>query len=304
MVDIVRIASSPELLRGQVICAPAKVNLFLHVVGRRRDGYHLLKSLFVPVSLYDLMHVRTFENRGPGQPVEIRVDSNRDDLPEGLGNLVGRAAFAFYEATRIGFELVVHIEKHIPAGAGLGGGSSDAASILRALNSTYADVLDAAGLRRIALGLGADVPFFLAPEPAFVSGVGEHVEPYFDAIPSDLVLCGDGVALSTRAVFARHAEIALTSPSARSSVADPADARGVSARYVNHLERAAAQLHPNILVMKRELIRRGASAAVMSGSGSVVVGIAEDEGSARQLAMELRALGYWSEAVRSLTGST
>lgn len=300
MVDGARFPSMHSLVAGQIIRTPAKVNLFLRVLRRRRDGYHLLESLIVPIGLFDVLHIRAFEARGAGEPAEIHVTANLSDIPEGQGNLVGRAAQVFSLATQVGFELSVYIEKHIPTGAGLGGGSSDAASILRALNRTFAGVLDATALQQLALRLGADVPFFLAPEPAIVSGVGENVEPYREPIPAHLVLCGDGVPLATRAVFERYAEIALTTNIARSSVADPADAGDGSARYFNHLERAAAQLHPNILTMKRELVRRGASAAVMSGSGSVVVGIAEDEESAQQLAKELRALGYWSEAVRSL----
>lgn len=285
--------------QGSTLFAPAKVNLSLRVVGRRPDGYHLLESVLVPVTLFDAIHVRKFVSLDANCPAAISVQTDRREIPAGPGNLAFAAAAAFAETARVSFQLALQIEKRIPAGAGLGGGSSDAAAVLLGLNRSFGTPLDARALNQLALRLGADVPFFLSGAPAHISGIGECVAPYTGEVPRDLVLCGDGHGLATRDVFASY-DAALTSAGAQSSVADPAGAGGASAGFYNDLESAAIRLHPGILVLKQELSRRGASATLMTGSGSVVFGVVEGREVARQLAAELRASGYWSEAVRSI----
>src|SRR6478735_2908421 len=149
--------------------APAKLNLFLHVVGRRADGYHLLQSVFVLLDWHDTLHA------------ELRVDGglSREDLGAQLpaDDLVLRAARALQQATgsTAGAHLVV--DKRLPVQAGLGGGSSDAATCLLALNRLWGTRLSLAELERIGLALGADVPFFLRGRAAWVEGIGEQITP-------------------------------------------------------------------------------------------------------------------------------
>lgn len=149
--------------------APAKLNLFLHVVGRRDDGYHLLQSAFVLIDWCDVLH---FERRSDG--VLQRHDLGPDLPPD---DLCLRAARALQAATGTAFGAHIHIHKHVPSGAGLGGGSSDAAATLLALNRLWGLHLPRARLAEIGLQIGADVPFFIGGTHAFVQGIGERLMP-------------------------------------------------------------------------------------------------------------------------------
>jgi len=151
------------------VAAPAKLNLFLHVIGRRADGYHLLQSVFVLIDWCDTLH---FERRGDGRLA-------RHDLTEALpaDDLCLRAARALQTAGGCSFGADIHISKQVPSGAGMGGGSSDAASTLLALNRLWDLNWPLSRLLPLGLSLGADVPFFLGGRPAFVEGIGEILTP-------------------------------------------------------------------------------------------------------------------------------
>lgn len=173
--------------------APAKVNLFLHVVGRRADGYHLLQSAFMLIDWADRLHI---ERRGDG--VLARHDLGAPLPPD---DLCLRAARALQQAsgTRLGAD--IHIDKQVPSGAGLGGGSSDAATTLLALNRLWRLDWPRERLAQIALGLGADVPFFVHGHHAFVEGIGDRVTPL--ALPrSWLAVVKPAASLPTAQVFA------------------------------------------------------------------------------------------------------
>ena len=149
--------------------APAKVNLFLHVVGQRADGYHLLQSVFMLIDWADTLHI---ERRADGK-------LQRHDLSTPLppDDLCLRAARALQQASGSSLGADIHIHKRVPAGAGLGGGSSDAATTLLALNRLWSLNWSRERLAALALGLGADVPFFVHGEHAFVEGIGERITP-------------------------------------------------------------------------------------------------------------------------------
>ncbi|MDO9025066.1 4-(cytidine 5'-diphospho)-2-C-methyl-D-erythritol kinase [Zwartia sp.] len=152
------------------IPAPAKLNLFLHVVGRRADGYHLLQTVFQLISLADSLDI------------DVRQDGNicRETNLEGVAHdddLVVRAARVLQQATGARLGAQIHVRKQIPSGAGLGGGSSDAASVLIALNRLWGTGLSRAALMRLGLKLGADVPVFIFGQNAFAEGVGEQLSP-------------------------------------------------------------------------------------------------------------------------------
>lgn len=174
--------------------APAKLNLFLHVVGRRADGYHLLQSLFRLISLSDSI---TIDLRSDG------VISRESTLKEQIADesdLVVRAARALQKAASCALGAHIHVNKRIPTGAGLGGGSSDAATVLLALNRMWRTGLSRQHLMAIGLTLGADVPFFLQGTAAFVQGIGEQIEPVTAPDISYLVFKPD-VHIDTAAVF-------------------------------------------------------------------------------------------------------
>ena len=175
------------------LAAPAKLNLFLHVIGRRADGYHLLESIFVLIDWVDVLHF------------ELRDDARltRHDLAAALpdDDLCLRAAKAFQARTGVRHGVDISIDKQIPWGAGLGGGSSNAASVLLALNRLWGVGWPLSRLLDLGLELGADVPFFLAGTNAFVQGVGERLTPV--TIPGQwLAVIKPSASLATRAVFA------------------------------------------------------------------------------------------------------
>ena len=203
---------------------PAKVNLGLRLVGQRADGYHLIESVFVPIDLYD--EIELAWHAGP-DAIQFSLEFAADcELPLGLSdvtagpdNLVVRAAEAFRETSGQAGTLEIRLRKRIPAGAGLGGGSSDAGAVLAGLaRLAGTDSPDSDALAAMALQLGADVPYFLAPEPAFVSGIGEQIEP-IDSLPSfALVIANPGISVATAEVY-RVADLdcadSLTGPRGR-----------------------------------------------------------------------------------------
>ena len=194
--------------------APAKINLFLRVVGRRADGYHELDSVFVPVSLCDQVRVEIRVEPRSAADTTIALHCDRDDLPAGEKNLAWRAADTFLGEFGAEIhrprEVAIDLRKEIPIGAGLGGGSSDAGAVLRMM-AALCRVDDPSRLARVALALGADVPFFLDPHVAHVGGVGERIAPLEIAASGEraplwrtllwMVIAVPPVEVSTKEVF-------------------------------------------------------------------------------------------------------
>ena len=173
--------------------APAKLNLFLHITGRRADGYHLLQSVFMLIDWCDLLH---FELRRDGRI--SRSDAQATALP--ADDLCVRAARALQSATGTPLGVHIHLDKRIPSQAGMGGGSSDAATCLRALQRLWQVRLPKPELHALALGLGADVPFFLGDSHAWVEGVGERLAP-LALPPARFLVVKPAAGLSTPAIF-------------------------------------------------------------------------------------------------------
>ncbi|MEI8028776.1 MAG: 4-(cytidine 5'-diphospho)-2-C-methyl-D-erythritol kinase [Comamonadaceae bacterium] len=237
------------------ICAPAKLNLFLHITGRRSDGYHLLQSVFMLIDWCDTLH---FELRTDGQ-------ISREDLatPLPADDLVVRAARALKASSASPFGVHIGIEKRIPAQAGMGGGSSDAASTLLALNRLWKLGYSLERLSQIGLQLGADVPFFLAGRNAWVEGIGEKITPV--SLPAGLFLVvKPAQGLQTSQIFSdpalkRDSETAIISGFA-------ADAFGFGR---NDLQGVARRLCPGVTQALEWLASRALSGR-MTGSGSAV----------------------------------
>jgi 4-diphosphocytidyl-2-C-methyl-D-erythritol kinase len=182
------------------IAAPAKLNLFLHITGRRADGYHLLQSVFMLIDWCDTLHV---ELRADGQISRCDVGADSDMvLPD--NDLTVRAATALQQACGTSLGAHISLEKRIPSQAGMGGGSSDAASCLLALQRLWGVRLPRHELLALALQLGADVPFFLSGGHAWVEGVGELITP-ITLPPADFLVVKPPLGLSTPAIFSSPA---------------------------------------------------------------------------------------------------
>ncbi len=235
--------------------APAKLNLFLHVTGRRPDGYHLLQSVFMLIDWHDTLH---FEARNDGC---ISREDIGAVLPE--VDLIVRAAHALQVFARHGAGAHIVVEKRIPSQAGMGGGSSDAASCLLALNRLWNLHLPLSALLGIGLKLGADVPFFLRGRNAWVEGVGDSIQPI--AIPSGrFVVIKPPQGLDTKAIFS-HPDLTRGSETATIS-GFTADPFGFGR---NDLQAVAQGLCPGVTDALKWLYDRGLQGR-MTGSGSAV----------------------------------
>ncbi len=257
----------------------AKINLFLYVTGRRPDGYHELYSLMAPIALADRLEINCEGN-------SIRAVCNHPDLPGDDTNLACRAASVFRAAL---FEkegaapfdgLTIHIEKAIPVGGGLGGGSSNAAAVLSILNDTYEQPFSVNELMKLGLALGADVPFFIQGVPAFATGVGEKLLPCRHFPRLSVLLVSPGVLASTANVF-RKLEFGLTfTPSYTINSSSNALPFGktLDGRLVLHndLEDPACCLYPDIGFAKKEMELLLERNIYMSGSGSSLFALYSD----------------------------
>lgn len=239
--------------------APAKLNLFLHITGRRADGYHLLQSAFMLINWCDTLH---FELRHDGQ---ISREDLNTPLPE--HDLIVRAALALQKATGCTLGAHIGIHKSIPAQAGMGGGSSDAASTLLALNQLWRLQLSRASLSRIGLTLGADVPFFLCGHNAWVEGIGEQITPLrgeYALPPAQFVVVKPAAGLETPAIFSSPE---LERNSAHATMCDL-----IRSPYQfghNSLQAVAQMLCPDVQKAIHWLKAQGLHAR-MTGSGSAV----------------------------------
>jgi 4-diphosphocytidyl-2-C-methyl-D-erythritol kinase len=284
--------------------APAKINLGLRLLGVRDDGYHLLESVFAPIELWDELEVEISSGTSGidfhiDSPVSGQKSAALFAVTGGSDNLVVRAAEAFCRQTGFEGRIGLRLSKQIPAGAGLGGGSSDAAATLVGLASLFDGDVSREALHLLGLGLGADVPFFLSPTPALVCGIGEKIEPLVGLPPLDLVLANPGISLATAEVY-RAADAlrgALTEPRPgstmraisrlRSETSDLAPALGDL--LINDLEPAARRLCPPVGRLMSQLSETGAVGVSMSGSGATVFGVFESADLANRAAEALRA---------------
>ena len=251
--------------------ARAKINWTLDVVGRRQDGYHLLDMLMQPLALHDTLLIE--EACGLALTIE-----GADGLTAGEGNLVLRAARALQAFASVSKGAAIHLVKRIPMGAGLGGGSADAAAALKGLNQMWRTGLELEALCRIGETLGADVPFCLHDAPRRAQGIGERLSP----IPSGvfpLVLIQPCEALSTKEVFAAyHAASDIAPPDTEKAARALAEGDLYALRDCagNVLEGASIPLRPQIAQAKADLYRCGAAFSQMTGSGSAVFGAFEN----------------------------
>ncbi len=243
--------------------APAKLNLFLRVICRRHDGYHELHTLFQKITLFDELQVET--GKGTGQ---VQLECTGIPVPHGPDNLACKAARAFLGKTGLDLDVKLRLHKNIPTGAGLGGGSSDAAAVITCLNDLASNPLSGDELMKLGLGLGADVPFFILDAPAAIGrGVGEILEPHAGT-SSWFLLIWPGFAIKTAWAYSN---LELTTPCHKTIFS--AGHGHETAMWMNDLEKAVIPRYPEILEIKNALLDLGAETALMSGSGSTVFGV-------------------------------
>lgn len=271
--------------------APAKLNVRLKVTGRRPDGYHELVSIMVPVALYDQLDLHmTSDGR-------ITISCLGFPAPVGEDNLACRAARAFFSKTGMNDGVSIVLAKNIPVSAGLGGGSSDAACVLKALNRNCGSPLTFNELTELAIGLGADVPFFLIERPCVAMGIGEVLEPIESWPTLWYIIITPPILVSTAWVYAN-----LNAP----SVSNELELTRAAYQYIinhlnrkpfdmvalleNDLERVTVGRFEVIDHIKRLLIEAGADGSLMSGSGPSVFGMFQSEDSA------LRALATLADS--------
>jgi 4-diphosphocytidyl-2-C-methyl-D-erythritol kinase len=253
------------------IRAPAKINLFLQITGKRDDGYHELISFLCPISLYDTI----FLNMNGSA---TRVICDHPDVPSNESNLAFQATAVFgKEFKKCNGGVEIKIEKKIPVGAGLGGGSSDAASVLLALNEYYHHPFSISQLMAMGLTLGADVPFFMINRPAIATGIGEYVMEFKGNLsPYPVLVIYPNFSISTAYVY-KNFDLGLTNCKKKLKNALLKQHRfDISTQLYNDLEAVTASRYPFIRTAKKALTDNGAAGSLMSGSGSAVFGLFND----------------------------
>jgi len=261
------------------VIAPAKINLSLRVLGRRSDGFHEIETFIAPISLCDEIKI---EQRSGKQEIAFRCDD--PSVPKGEDNIVVRAANAFFEETKITSGVSIALKKTIPHGAGLGGGSSDAASTLLALNELFETNLPREALGRMAAMIGSDVPFFIFQSAAVCKGRGELVTPTRLREQLSVLLLKPGFGVPTQWAYSRW----------RDSREIPGVSYGAQQftqrSFVNDLERPVFEKFVFLAQLKMWLLKQPeVGAALMSGSGSTVFAVIRDNTDVDRLAMRAKA---------------
>jgi 4-diphosphocytidyl-2-C-methyl-D-erythritol kinase len=275
-----------------VLNAPAKINWFLSVTGRRDDGYHNIQTLMQCIGLYDSI---TF-----AEDSNISVSCSMPEL-SGEDNLVLRAAKLLRERTGTERGARLLLEKHIPVAAGLGGGSSDAAYTLIGLDRLWNTGLDRKSLSEIGAEIGSDVPFFIDDVCAVAEGRGEVITSIPAPPVLDLLLVNPGIPVSSGWAY-RSLQIGLTKKPVDIKLfcqsLDRKDFDSLRSLLVNDLEIPVIERHPVIGRIRESLYEHGAVAAAMSGSGSTVFGLFRTEDDARNASVHMAP--YWCRAVKTL----
>jgi 4-diphosphocytidyl-2-C-methyl-D-erythritol kinase len=268
----------------ETFTSPAKVNLLLKVVGKRADGYHNIVSIVDIISLNDVLRIEEISED------LVAVDDERHLLPSGPANTIYRAAMLLKETYHIRRGARLFIEKNIPIGAGLGGPSSNAAAALQALVKIWNVPASTREIFQLGSKIGADVPLFLYGKSCIMAGIGEEITPL--ELPRIwYVIVYPGIVLHTKDVYA-GLKISLTLAQNDITLSWKFDSVFDVVRTLeNDLERVAFSMCPEIKTAKERLKEAGAIGSLMSGSGSSVFGVFENEAHARVASQKVRDLG-------------
>lgn len=255
----------------------AKINLGLNIVSKREDGYHNLETVFYPIPLYDALEIKYMDEKFPSQVAcDLKVTGNAVECDE-QNNLVVKAYNLLAEDYKLP-RVHAHLYKHIPSQAGLGGGSSDAAFMIRLLDERFRLNIGNPEMEKYAARLGADCAFFIEAEPAYAEGIGDELMPV-DGPKGNLngyylAIVKPDIAVSTKEAYAAITPTA-TSKSCREIVRQPIETW--KEELVNDFEAPIFKLHPELAEIKEKLYQQGAKYAAMSGSGRALFGIFETE---------------------------
>jgi 4-diphosphocytidyl-2-C-methyl-D-erythritol kinase len=290
--------------------SPCKVNFLLNILGKRPDGFHELETLFHPVALADLL---TFKKRPAIGGIQLTC--NNPSLPTNSENLVFRAAQSFLHAAKISDGVQIHLEKHVPLAAGLGGGSSNAAHTLLGLNELFGNPLTIPQLHPLAATLGSDVNFFLQNGPAIGIGRGEQIQPLapFPSLAGAyILLIHPGFGISTAWAYQNlaHFPAAFKGRPGRVQELTTALQNGsletAAPHFYNSLEAPAVEKFPILAIFQEFLRAHGATVALMSGSGSTTFALARTRSLAESLAEKFQSrFGAYSwMAIAPLSSAT
>lgn len=264
----------------------AKINIGLYVVERRPDGFHNIETVFHRIAVADTLRIEPAPS--------IRVTSSSPDAPSDQTNICHKAAVLLQKHLGITAGAHMHIEKNVPVGAGLGGGSADAACVLRRLPALWGATVPEDALRTMALMLGSDVPYFLSAGSAVAAGRGEQLEYFGLDVPFAILLCNPGIHVATGWAYGQIKPGHENKPSdlaalVRDGMRDPSALRE---HLRNDFEAVVFTAHPAVREVKDAMLRSGAVFAMMSGSGSTVYGLFTDIPAAERCAAPLAAAGY------------
>ncbi len=264
--------------------AYAKINLTLDVLGKYPNGYHELEMIMQQVDLCDIVDITKISSG-------IKINSNDNRIPHNEDNLAYKAAFKFFEYTKINSGAEIFIQKNIPIEAGLAGGSSDAAAVLRGLNKLNDNILSESEILDIGVNIGADVPFCLVGGTALSKGIGEVLTPIKRSNNFYYVLIKPEFGISTKLVFSalNISEIRLR-PDTKSAIQSikEGNADKLATQLCNVLEIPVIKIYPEIVKLKKIIVENGALSSIMSGSGSTVFGICKNLNHANFVADKLR----------------
>lgn len=276
-------------MKSLTLNAPAKVNYLLDVIRRRPDGYHDLRMVMQRINLCDEINLTLTETPA------LSVTCGKQGVPDGPGNIAWKAARIMLDLAGTGMGARISITKKIPVAAGLGGGSSDAASVLMGMNELLELGLSTQRLMEIGVKLGADVPFFIFKEPALAEGIGEELTAMPQMPPAWILLVNPGVHVSTAWVYRN---LTLTNrgelnrlPASYGSLED------VCSIFSNDLESVTIPAFPVIAEIRAAMFQQGALGGMMSGSGPTVFGLFAARDCAEQARLTLTSGKSWFGAV-------
>jgi len=280
------------------IVAPAKINLFLDILGRRTDGYHEIKSLILPISLYDRITIEATE-REIETVSETAVMFKGIPWPISLGNandnLTTRAARVLKKETGYAGGARIILEKHVPIAGGLGGGSSDAASVLKGLNTLWHTGISVQELMNLGASLGSDIPAMVHGGVICAEGIGERITPVPKSVglPVWVLLVNPGFTVSTKDIYSRYIPD-LTSISSQSmfdgvlSGLKHGCIESIAENLFNALEKTVFRKYPILEMIKKELEQAGALGVLLSGTGATVFALVRDAEHGQQVQTRLR----------------
>lgn len=257
-----------------VIKSPAKINFGLNIVAKREDGFHNIETIFYPIELHDVL---TFK-----KAAEFSFTCNNKEIQTDENNLVIKALRLVEQLVKREIAVSITLEKNIPLGAGLGGGSSNAAHTLLSINELFKLQINKETLNKFALQLGSDVPFFLHPVPSFATSRGEILSPIDFEITKPILLVNPGIHISTKWAYENITPKIpeFQSSELRSNV--DSEIASLNGKVVNDFEEIAFTTHPQLAEIKKNMSEFNAEFVLMSGSGSTMFGIFPDNDSAQE----------------------